>query len=543
MSRRPAIAANGRARRIAAVAALAIGQAMAAGLAAFATRDVFGALHAGGAVPAMALVAMVMAGGFIAGARIAERSIAERVGCEYAAALRETLFLHIARLPPSMVARRSRGGLALRFVGDLAAVRGWVARGLARLVSTAITLPGSLLVIALLDWRLALAATGAFGIGLGGLVLLRNPLHGAHRRLRRLRGRLAVEATERLAHGAALRLVGLVAAERARLAARSRALTDAAITHARLAGTVRAVPDVVGGIAAASILGIAAMVDVSPATAAGTLAALGLAIQPLRDLATVQDRHEAWRVAVARIDRALGIPALRPRTKLRRSPNMNKPALSITALAEADGMPESLFVERGGITVVEAATDEPSPLLLAAAGIEPLFGARIRVFGCPPHTVPTGTVSYVGPASPIIRGSLRRNLLLGLSGGHKDERLLAVIDRLGLADLAARLGGLDGSISECGRNLGRLDAARLLVARAILGSAPLMLIDAAGLALPQDCLDHLIDKACSSPVATAVVVVRERRVAETSRGYGTQKCSDCSVRMNTRETCSEGSCG
>ena len=519
MSRRPAIAANGRARRIAAVAGLAVGQAMAAGLAAFATRDVFDALHTGGAVPAMALVAIAAAGGVIAAARIAERSIAERVGCEYAAALRERLFLHVARLPPSVVARRSRGGLALRFVGDLAAVRGWVARGLARLVSTAITLPSSLLVIVLLDWRLALAAAVPLGLGLGGLALMRGPLHGAHRRLRRIRGRLAVEATERLAHGAALRLIGMVAAGRARLAARSRALTDAATTHARLAGAVRAVPDVVSGLAAAAILGIAAMADVSPAVAAGALAALGLAVQPLRDLATVQDRHEAWRVAVARLDRALGVPALRSRTKPRCLPDMTRPALSIRSPTAAGGTPAGLLVRRGGITMIEATTDAPGMLLLAAAGIEPLPGARIRVFGCRPDSVPTGTVSYVGPASPILRGSLRRNLLLGLSGRHEDETLLGVIDRVGLAELAARLGGLDGSISEGGGNLGRLDGARLLAARAMLGDAPLMLVDAAGLALPQDCLCQLLDKARRAAIAAVVVVERRRRVAPASSLY------------------------
>jgi ABC-type multidrug transport system fused ATPase/permease subunit len=523
MSRRPAIAADGRARRIAAVAALAVGQAMAAGMAAFATRDVFGALHAGGALPAPALAAIALAGGIIAGARIAERSIAERVGGEYAAALRETLFLHAARLPPSVVARRSRGGLALRFVGDLAAVRGWVARGLARLVSTAITLPASLLVIALLDWRLTLGAALPLGLGLGGLALLRHPLHGAHRRLRRIRGRLAVEATERLAHGAALRLVGRVAAERARLASRSRKLTDAAITHARLAGAVRAVPDLVGGVAAASILATAAMTGMSPGVAAGALAALALAIQPLRDLATVQDRHEAWRVAVARIDRALGAPALRPRSKARRAPDRTKPALSVETSTEANGMPPSLVVDLGGIAVIETATDDPSTLLLAAAGIEPAAGARIRVFGCPPHAVPTGTVSYVGPASPIIRGSLRRNLLLGLPGGQDDDRLLTIIERVGLADLAARLGGLDGAIAEGGRNLGRRDAARLLVARAILGDARLMLIDAAALALPQQSLDQLVDKARSKGVA-ALIVIRRDRHADLQSGQTLGHC-------------------
>ena len=47
------------------------------------------------------------------------------------------------RFAAPALAKRRTGALALRFVGDLAAVRGWVSHGIARLISAGIVLPVS----------------------------------------------------------------------------------------------------------------------------------------------------------------------------------------------------------------------------------------------------------------------------------------------------------------------------------------------------------------------------------------------------------------
>jgi hypothetical protein len=191
MSRIPAISANGRKRRIACVAGLALGQAAAAGLAAFATRDAFAALHDGAGAPMAALAAIAVSGCAIAALRVAERAVAERLGGAYVADAREKLFLRLARTPPRALARRRRGGVALRFVGDMAAIRGWVAQGTAAADLRGDRDPGdgdrdSQFSTLGSRWRrrrrcwLALAALAALG----------RPLAEAHRQERRRRGRL-----------------------------------------------------------------------------------------------------------------------------------------------------------------------------------------------------------------------------------------------------------------------------------------------------------------------------------------------------------------
>lgn len=214
MTRMPPIAADGRVRQIAIVAALAFCQAIAAGVAAFSTRDVFAALRADDATAAYAPIALIALSGLaIAALRIGERIIGERVGQNYAAALRERLFMHLSRMPARAVSGRRSGGLALRFVGDLAAVRGWVSLGLARLISASIVLPSAGVVLFMLNPDLAAAAVAPIVIGLIIMCVIGWRLAPAHHRLRSRRARLAADMSERIPHAPELRLLGRVSIE------------------------------------------------------------------------------------------------------------------------------------------------------------------------------------------------------------------------------------------------------------------------------------------------------------------------------------------
>jgi len=157
MSRRPAILRQRRWIGLLILVALAFGQAVTIIVTAFATRDVFMVLREGGStVPVTALVAIALAGSALFALRALEGSVAERTGQSYAADIREALFKHITRMPASAIARRRSGALALRYVGDLTAFKGWVSRGLARLISASITIPSAFVVLYLLQpWLFA----------------------------------------------------------------------------------------------------------------------------------------------------------------------------------------------------------------------------------------------------------------------------------------------------------------------------------------------------------------------------------------------------
>lgn len=508
----PPVAGDGRGARIAGVAALSLGRAAAGGAAAFATRDVFAALHGAGG-PAVAALAVIAAAGLVAAVlRIGERALAERVGCDYAAAARETLFLALAATPPSALDRRSTGGLSLRFVADLGSLRGWVGRGLGATVSAAVVIPVTLGVIIALDWRLAAAATPPLLLAGASIAASGGRIEAAHRRARRARSRLAAVAAERALLGPALRLVDRVDAERRRLRSRSAAVSTAVVGAARRVEATRAAPDAAAGLAAALILAAAAHVGAAPATAAAALAALGLCVAPLRALADAQDRWRRWRLARRRLAAALAgasAPLLRSG---RARPTSGAPALKLDAVDVGRGGVWTRTIHAGDAVSLPAVGAEATALIRVIAGLEPALGGRVRVFGRTPHRGRPAGVAVIGPQAPILRGSLRRNATLGMKRRPDDGAISEALVRCGAGGLLERAGGLDARVSEAGRTLSAQEAAALLCARALLGRAKLILVDGAA-ATPPPALQAL--RAAARDDGTAVLVLGGGPLAQT----------------------------
>ena len=256
MSQRPAILGERRAIALMVLVALALGQAAAMVAAAFATRDVFMALRNDGATDSgLALVIIAISGVALCVLRSVEGRIAEAAGQSYVAAVRRVFFRHVSLMPASAVARRRSGALSLRFVGDLTAFKGWIARGLARLISALVLIPAALMILYILDPILFWVALGPLvAVILGIWVLGGHPLGEAHADLRSKRARLAAAMAERLPQGVALRRSGRLKTELKALTKKSAAIAQASVNREWLAATIRALPDAGAGFAAALCL-------------------------------------------------------------------------------------------------------------------------------------------------------------------------------------------------------------------------------------------------------------------------------------------------
>jgi ABC-type multidrug transport system fused ATPase/permease subunit len=519
MNHLPSITGQGRGRGIALISLLALGQAAAAGVAAFATRDVFLAFRdASDALPLAALAMIAAAGLVIAGLRVGERVVAERVGQAYAAALRLRLFNHLTRMSARDVASRRSGGLAMRFVGDLAAVRGWVSLGIARLVSAAIVLPIAGGVLFLLNPDLGWAATAPIVIGLLVMALAGPRLGPAHRRLRERRARLAADMSERIPHAPELRLLGRLDTERRHLLRRTERLVESAMTRARGAALLRAIPDAVSGIAAAAVFLAALNSGAAGAEAAAALAMLGLVLQPMRDLAGVWDRQRAWVAARDKCDALLSTPTLRrPRGKGTDPVPDAPPAVCFSSVSAGRLVGVDITAPAGAaIAIVGGNGAGKSTLLGLAAGLEQPRDGAVTI-GQRPAAGLTALerrrlVALVGTRSPILAGSLRRALTMGGAQRPDDAEILAEAGRFGLDHVIERLGGLDGRVAEGGRNLSAGEARRILLTRAALARPRLMLLDE-----PDDALDAdgpaLVEQLVRGGGATVLMVTHNPELA------------------------------
>lgn len=519
MSSLPPITGEGRWRGISLVVVLALGQAAAAGIAAFATRDVFAAFRdASTALPTTALGFVASAGLAIAMLRFGERVVAEKVGQHYAASLRLKLFKHMTRVSARDLAERRSGALSLRFVGDLAAVRGWVSLGLARLISALIVLPAATGALFYMNPDLGIAAGVPIAIGLIVLVLAGPRLGPAHKRLRSRRARLAADMSERIPHAPELRLLGRVRTETRQMEDRTEKLIDAALERARGAALLRAIPDAISGFAAASVFFAALRSGAPGAEAAGALAAVGLMIQPMRDLAGVWDRHRAWRVAREKCATLLAVPKLARAGQEAKKPLPNQAQrLRFEAVTSGTLSNFSVTAEPGRkIAVIGPNGAGKSTLLALAAGLELPASGDVKVGDRMAAGLSARErrklVALVGTRSPILAGSLRRALTMGADDRPDDTAIMAQAEAFGLGDVVDRIGGLDGKVSEAGRNLSAGEIRRVLLARAALSRPGLLLLDE-----PDDALDQdgpgLVERLVRDCDATTLVVTHNLDIA------------------------------
>ena len=476
--------AAGRTQAVLLVTALSAAQAAALALGAFATRDLFAALHSHLTLPADALMVLTGAGLIVATAKLAERTSAEWLGQSYANALRSRLYDQFAAMNLSSIRQRRLGGLGLRFVGDLSAARNWIGLGITRLIAAIIVIPAAALTFWLINPSIAPWVVMPITVTALLTVLMAIRLQQLHTRLRSKRANLAIDMLERAPLAPELDLMGRTNLEQRRLATHGKALMHRAVARRFVTSAQRIMPET-GAVLAGPALMIGAHRAGAPAAdVAGMLALLGILIIPLRELAGIWDRYCAWRVARVKIESLLASPS---RQRRGRGARMATP-IRLEQIV-ANGLRISATLSPGEKVLLKGSVGAGKSTLMAVlAGLETPQAGRISWAdnGRPPETM------YVHTSSPLLRGSLRRVLTLGVRPRPSDALIEASMHQLGLSDVLRRHGGLDGRIMERGNSLSDLERLRLQLARALLSRAPLLLLD-----LPAT-HDPLVTQACRS---------------------------------------------
>ncbi|MDJ0623162.1 MAG: ABC transporter ATP-binding protein [Desulfocapsaceae bacterium] len=483
MSDFPKITANKRFPRLAIIAALALLQAVASGGAAFATREIFAELSQDVVtITLLPVIFIALSGAAIAIFRWYERMVSEKLGQEFAAELRINLFKHIAHLPSTELAKRRLGGLSLRFVGDLSAIRSWVSRGVTRLLTGAIVMPIIAIVLLHIHQELAIAALIPLIFGLLFMAAAGPSLLRSHTLLRSRRSKLAANVTERLPYAGELRLLGRLDRELRQIERHTATMITTVLDRQRIASMIRIIPDFTSGVAVALLLAVALNGNVSGAETAGALAALGMLIQKMRELGAVWDRYCAWNAARKRCLVLFAAKQLPTETD-----NIPKKGHRVGAQVRLRkvcgyGFDNISAIAKPGekIGILGANGSGKSLLLRLIGGMEQPLAGHIELDRYPATSWVINSKKhfiYLNADSPILSGSLRRALTMGMKRRPNDEEIERVAGSYGLANVLQRLGGLNGHIAEAGRNLSTGETGRILLTRAALSNAQLILLD------------------------------------------------------------------
>jgi ABC-type multidrug transport system fused ATPase/permease subunit len=490
----PRLMENGRWRGLVTVSLVTLAQGVAAGVAAFATRGLFEAMHAGPTLPPGLLAALIISGLVIAGARVLSRLMGERLGQGYALAIRLALLDHASGMAASAVAMRRSGYMSLRFVGDMTAFRNWLGKGLPRLIAAVVMIPAACVVLWLLEPRFALAIAPLFAVTLVVLAVVGPWLEPLHRRLRARRARIAAEMAERMPLAPELDRMGRRSAELRSLRNHTERMIRAALHRLFWAESLKALPDAVAGLAACAVIVTGARTGASTGTIAGALAAIGLVLPPLRDLASVWNfraaylaAHKKCTAALSRAQRGTG----QGDTRLPTGPL----GVTVRDLPMPQGTTLTLDIAAGETQALTCSAAEADTLFSALCGLEPVPSGHALLAGLCLSNLSRGSlrrgVHRLSSTPVVLKGSLRRNLSLGLLNRPSDAKLRKAARAAGLRALMDRIGGLDGALGEGGRTLSPADRSALSLARILLGKPQLVLLEDGVWHLDPDARDTL----------------------------------------------------
>ncbi len=416
--------------------------------------------------------------------RSAGAVVAERLGQSYAIDFRRNFYMQLTRLPVNDIAERRNGALAIRFIGDLAAMRNWVSLGIPRIISGAVIVPAAIFALYLLDPILALAALGPLVVVIVGLVIAGTLLPPAHGLLRSERANLSIDMMERVSHAPQIRLIGRARSDFKLLRRRGENLMSAASKRTFLKSVLRAIAEFGSAVAGCAILFASIVSGLTPATAAAGLAIVAIVSLPLRELADVWDIHGAWLIAREKSEKIFS-KAVLDRTR----EGIKLPNVPITVALENVSVGPinrlSLTIEAGSKTaIIDQCSTQRDWLFNLCAGLVDVHQGAVKYNGIDLNEIRMASfaqrVHILTLNDPILQGSLRRNLTLGIRKRPKDTAIVETCRMFGFSATWERLGGLDGRVYEDGRNLSVSEKFRLLIIRAALKNSSLLIVNDPG---------------------------------------------------------------
>ena len=408
--------------------------------------------------------------------------------------VRAELFAHVHTLSMGFHDGARTGDLVTRLTGDVGRLQEATVTAALPLVGNLATLLGMLLVIAVLDWQLALLVVLVFPVFLVTSARLTRRISSVARTQRQAEGALASLATESLGSMQVVQAYSLETRMQQRFArSNDRSLRDG-VRGKRLSAALERGTDIMVGLATALVLYVGALRvlagELTPGELVVFLTYLKTAFKPMRDLAKYTARIAKAGASGARVVDLLEVRAtIADRSWARPAKEfLGDVRFEGVELSYVPGVPVlrglDLWVRPGErVAVVGGSGAGKSTLVSLLTRLRDPDAGRVLVDG---HDLRDLTLSSVRSQVAIVlqdsvlfSGTVRDNIRAG-DPSASDERVEAAARLADAHDFVSALpDGYDTVVGERGSTLSGGQRQRIAIARAAVRDARIVVLDEA----------------------------------------------------------------
>jgi ATP-binding cassette subfamily B protein len=475
------------------------------------------------------LLAVVLQGIFLFTMRMSLIRASRRMEYE----LRNDLFDHFARLPAETYRTRKVGDLLSRATNDLDAVRNFLGPGIMYLGNTIATFAFAVALMTRIDGKLTLLALIPLPILSFTVARMGSKLHIYYEAIQASFAALTAKAQETLS---GIRVVKAHVEEEGEYQAflaihedyleKNRAMI-------RIWSGMWPMLSLLGGIAAAIVLGVGGAAVISGRITLGELVAfqiyLAMLIWPMISLGWVSNLFQRGAASMGRIRDVLSLPAeedVEPGLVGPATPAGRGPAVELEGVRFAypgtdrdvlHGVTLSIRAGEALAIVGRTGSGKTTLLNLIARLYEPT-GGSIRVDGVATAEWPRGPLrrrfGIVPQETFLFSDSIRSNIAFGFEEGVPPPDADQVVRQAGLnSDIGQFPQGLDTLIGERGITLSGGQKQRVALARALALERPILLLDDAFASVDQGTEEVILENLFRAKERATIVLATHRRSA------------------------------
>lgn len=415
-----------------------------------------------------------------------ERSDAESLGQDYVHGLRKQMFSLLCESDLRQLERHGQGDIILRFATDLTALRQWVSLGMARLVVACTIIILSLSAVCFINFSLGVVVGIALLINLLLSFFIGYRLEHTFREARRSRSYLANNLAEKVNSLYTVNVSGQRKREKQRIARQSLRVMNSMVARAKAIGINRGITEGSMMLATTAALIAGAILIGSGSTTPGAVVAamtiIALLTQSTRNIGRVYEYWHGARIAREKIESFLDDPV--PARKIHPPRLLNSSLILKDIWSPGSNNYDEIAVSPGKkIVVVGDNGAGKSTLLKEIAGvIKPRRGKvllnNIDVMELHEKYL-RNMMGMVSPELPLIRGTIRKNICYRRPSAEPEE-IAQAVELSGLKKFLMQFAdGIEHRVSRGGKNLSLGQQQTIILARAILGSPEILLLDEA----------------------------------------------------------------